>query len=36
MPWLYLVLAGLFEVGFTTCFRYMDGFRNMPYTNRPL
>ena len=24
MGWLYLVLAGLFEIGFTTSMRYMD------------
>ena len=32
MPWLWLVLGGLFEVGFTTCLRYADGFRNLPWT----
>ncbi|MBP0463383.1 multidrug efflux SMR transporter [Roseomonas sp. PWR1] len=32
MAWLYLVLAGLFEVGFTTCLRYIDGFRSIPWT----
>ena len=31
-PWLTLVAAGLFEVGFTTCLRYADGFRNMAWT----
>lgn len=29
MAWLLLALAGLFEVGFTTCLRYTDGFRNI-------
>jgi quaternary ammonium compound-resistance protein SugE len=29
MAWLLLVLAGAFEVGFTTCLRYTDGFRNV-------
>lgn len=29
MAWLLLALAGLFEVGFTTCLRYADGFRNL-------
>lgn len=29
MAWLLLVLAGLFEVGFTTCLRYTDGFKNL-------
>jgi quaternary ammonium compound-resistance protein SugE len=32
MPWVYLVLAGFFEVGFTTCLRYTDGFKNLPWT----
>ena len=32
MAWLWLVLGGLFEVGFTTCLRYADGFRNLPWT----
>jgi quaternary ammonium compound-resistance protein SugE len=32
MPWLYLLLAGLFEVGFTTCLRFTEGFRNLPWT----
>ncbi|SOB86712.1 quaternary ammonium compound-resistance protein SugE [Sphingomonas guangdongensis] len=32
MPWLLLVVGGLFEVGFTTCLRYVDGFRNLPWT----
>ncbi len=27
MGWLYLLLAGLFEVGFTTAMRYTQGFR---------
>lgn len=27
MAWVYLVLAGLFEVGFTTAMRYTQGFR---------
>jgi len=27
MNWFYLVLAGLFEVGFTTAMRYTQGFR---------
>lgn len=29
MAWLILLLAGLFEVGFTTCMRYNDGFRHL-------
>lgn len=31
MAWLALVLGGLFEVGFTTSLRYVDGFRNVPW-----
>jgi len=32
MAWVLLLLGGLFEVGFTTCLRYADGFRNVPWT----
>ena len=32
MPWLLLVVGGLFEVGFTTCLRFVDGFRSLPWT----
>jgi quaternary ammonium compound-resistance protein SugE len=32
MAWLYLIAGGLFEVGFTTSLRYVDGFRNLPWT----
>jgi quaternary ammonium compound-resistance protein SugE len=32
MAWIWLVLGGLFEVGFTTCLRNADGFRNIPWT----
>jgi quaternary ammonium compound-resistance protein SugE len=32
MAWVWLVLGGCFEVGFTTCLRYADGFRNIPWT----
>ena len=28
MAWLMLLGAGLFEIGFTTCLRYADGFRH--------
>ena len=31
MNWLALILGGLFEVGFTTALRYVDGFRNLPW-----
>ena len=32
MAWLWLIVGGLFEVGFTTCLRFVDGFRNLPWT----
>ena len=32
MAWFWLILGGMFEVGFTTSLRYVDGFRNMPWT----
>ncbi len=32
MAWVWLVAGGLFEVGFTTCLRYVDGFGNIPWT----
>lgn len=32
MAWVWLVIGGMFEVGFTTCLRYADGFRNVPWT----
>jgi len=32
MAWFWLILGGLFEVGFTTSLRYVEGFRNMPWT----
>lgn len=32
MAWLFLILGGFFEVGFTTCLRFVDGFRNIPWT----
>lgn len=32
MAWLWLILGGLFEVGFTTSLRHVDGFRNLPWT----
>ena len=32
LAWLLLVVGGLFEVGFTTCLRFVDGFRNIPWT----
>ena len=32
MAWFWLILGGLFEVGFTTSLRFVDGFRNLPWT----
>ena len=32
MAWLLLILGGLFEVGFTTSLRFVDDFRNLPWT----
>ncbi len=32
MPWLWLIIGGCFEVGFTTSLRFVDGFRNLPWT----
>jgi quaternary ammonium compound-resistance protein SugE len=32
MAWLLLIVGGLFEVGFTTCLRFVDGFRSVPWT----
>jgi len=32
MAWVWLVLGGLFEVGFTTSLRFVDGFRNIGWT----
>lgn len=32
MAWFWLVLGGFFEVGFTTCLRHVDGFRNLGWT----
>jgi quaternary ammonium compound-resistance protein SugE len=32
MAWALLILGGLFEVGFTTCLRFVDGFRSLPWT----
>ena len=32
MPWILLIVGGAFEVGFTTCLRYVEGFRNIPWT----
>jgi quaternary ammonium compound-resistance protein SugE len=32
MAWALLIVGGLFEVGFTTCLRFVDGFRNIGWT----
>ena len=32
MPWVWLIIGGFFEVGFTTSLRFVDGFRNLPWT----
>ncbi|WP_129792205.1 multidrug efflux SMR transporter [Sphingosinicella sp. CPCC 101087] len=32
MAWFWLIIGGLFEVGFTTSLRFVDGFRNLPWT----
>ena len=32
MAWFWLIVGGLFEVGFTTALRFVDGFRNVPWT----
>ena len=32
MAWLWLIIGGIFEVGFTTSLRFVDSFRNLPWT----
>lgn len=32
IAWFLLILGGLFEVGFTTALRFVDGFRNIAWT----
>ena len=32
MAWVLLILGGLFEVGFTSSLRFVEGFRNLPWT----
>ena len=32
MAWLLLMVGGLFEVGFTTSLRFVEGFRNLHWT----
>lgn len=33
MAWTYLLLAGLFEIGFATAIKLMDGHKNIPWSN---
>lgn len=32
MGWIWLIIGGVFEVAFTTALRFVDGFRNVPWT----
>lgn len=32
MAWIVLIIAGLFEVGFTTCLKLSDNFTNLRWT----
>lgn len=32
MAWFWLILGGVFEIGFTTSLRFVDGFRNVGWT----
>jgi quaternary ammonium compound-resistance protein SugE len=32
MAWLYLVIAGFFEMGFATSLKMMDNHKNIPWT----
>ena len=32
MPWFWLIVGGVFEVGVTTSLRFVEGFRNVPWT----
>jgi quaternary ammonium compound-resistance protein SugE len=32
LAWLLLIIGGCFEIGFTTCLRFAEGFRNIPWT----
>src|ERR1043165_6242854 len=32
MPWFWLIVGGMFEVRFTNTLRFVDGFRNIPWT----
>jgi quaternary ammonium compound-resistance protein SugE len=32
MGWIYIIIAGIFETGFTTCMRLMENHKNLPFT----
>jgi quaternary ammonium compound-resistance protein SugE len=32
MGWMYLLIAGVFEVGYAICLKLSNGFANLPYT----
>jgi quaternary ammonium compound-resistance protein SugE len=32
LAWIWLIIGGLFEVGFTTSLRFVEGFRNVTWT----
>ena len=32
MPWIILIIAGLFEVGFTTCLKLSNNFKNISWS----
>lgn len=32
MTWIILIIAGLFEVGFTTCLKLSNNFTNLPWS----
>ncbi len=32
MAWIILIIAGLFEVGFTTCLKLSNNFTNLPWS----
>ncbi|MEN7549334.1 multidrug efflux SMR transporter [Rapidithrix thailandica] len=32
MAWLFLILAGIFEVGFTTCLKFSNNFSNLKWS----
>ena len=32
MSWIFLIIAGLFEIGFTTCLKFSDNLKNISWT----